>query len=386
MSRHRTTAVALLVLLAAWAFTTTASAGVPRLIFPILGATSYTNDFGAPRPSGGHQGNDIMAAKRTPVVAVESGRAVKYTRSSNAGCMLYLYGKSGTTYMYIHLNNDRTLRNDNRGGCRNRVAYAPRLERRQWVKAGQLIGYVGDSGDANGIASHLHFEVHPNGGRAVSPYRHLRAAYKHLYPRPAADAFETLSLRVYGKVVGTGSRRRPAADPHPGRTAPPPGERLGHAARSSDSRCRFRPDARAAPRSGTGNVRDCRARQLSPWRPRRGLGERLPREAGRGPGGARARTTSAGSSFGCRSRALSHRAPYEASVPRALGLADSPIARTTAIRLAPAATTSCTFVSSMPPIANQGTLAWAAAWRTYSSPVGGRPSFVGVANTGPMLT
>ena len=57
-----------------------------------------------------------MAAKRAPVIAVESGRVVKYTRSANAGCMLYLYGKSGTTYMYIHLNNDRTLRNDNRGG------------------------------------------------------------------------------------------------------------------------------------------------------------------------------------------------------------------------------------------------------------------------------
>ncbi len=203
MSRHRTTAVALLVLLAAWALAGTASGAVPRLIFPIVAATTYTDDFGAPRPSGGHQANDIMAAKRSPVVAVESGRVVKYTRSSNAGCMLYLYGKSGTTYMYIHLNNDRTLRNDNRGGCRNRIAYAPGLEHRQWVRAGQLIAYVGDSGDANGIASHLHFELHPNGGRAVSPYKHLRRAYRHLYARPAADAFETLSMRVYGRVVRT---------------------------------------------------------------------------------------------------------------------------------------------------------------------------------------
>ena len=203
MSRHRTTATFLFVLLAAWAFAGTASAAVPRLIFPILAATTYTDDFGAPRPSGGHQANDIMAAKRSPVVAVEAGRVVKYTRSSNAGCMLYLYGKSGTTYMYIHLNNDRTLRNDNRGGCKNRIAYAPGLAKRQWVRAGQLIGYVGDSGDANGIASHLHFELHPNGGRAVSPYSRLRRAYKDLYPRPAEDAFRTMSLRVFGRVVGT---------------------------------------------------------------------------------------------------------------------------------------------------------------------------------------
>jgi hypothetical protein len=203
MSRHRTTAVALLVLLAAWALAGTASAAVPRLIFPVLGKTTYSNDFGAPRPSGGHQGNDLVAAKRTPVVAVEPGRVVKYTRSRNAGCMLYLYGRSGTTYMYIHLNNDRTLRNDNRGGCRNGIAFAPGLVSGQKVRAGQLVAYVGDSGDANGIVSHLHFEVHPNGGRAVSPYKRLTRAYRHLYARPRAGDFETMRFRVHGTVVAT---------------------------------------------------------------------------------------------------------------------------------------------------------------------------------------
>ena len=63
MSRHRTTATALLVLLCTWAVAGTASAAVPRLIFPIVGATTYTDDFGAPRPSGGHQGNDMVAGR-----------------------------------------------------------------------------------------------------------------------------------------------------------------------------------------------------------------------------------------------------------------------------------------------------------------------------------
>ncbi len=202
MSRHRTTAAALLILLVSGAFAGTASAAVPRLIFPVVAKASYTDDFGAPRWQGRHEGNDLMAAKRSAVVAVEPGRIVKYTSSRAAGCMLYLYGKSGTQYMYIHLNNDKTLRNDNRGGCTNGVAYAPGLRSNQQVQAGQLIGYVGDSGDANGIASHLHFELHPNGGRAVSPYRRLRVAFKHLYARPPA-AVTTLNMRVEGTVVYT---------------------------------------------------------------------------------------------------------------------------------------------------------------------------------------
>jgi Peptidase family M23 len=203
MSRHRTTAAALLLLLATWVLAGTAGARVPRLVFPVVAAVQYWDDFGAPRPSGRHQGNDIMAKKRSPVVAVERGRVVKYSRSSNAGCMLYLYGKSGTMYMYIHLNNDRTLRNDNSGGCRNGISYAPGLKSNDRVGAGELIGFVGDSGDADGIASHLHFEVHPNGGGAVSPYRYLRRAYKHLYARPAGGVYETLQLRIRGRVVRT---------------------------------------------------------------------------------------------------------------------------------------------------------------------------------------
>jgi murein DD-endopeptidase MepM/ murein hydrolase activator NlpD len=205
MSRHRTTAATTLVFLATCALAGTAGAAVPKLIFPVVAKVSYTDDFGAPRWQGPHQGNDIMAAKRSPVVAVEGGRVEKH---SGSGCTLYLYGRSGTKYVYIHLNNDRTLRNDNSGGCRNGIAYAPGLTSGQRVRAGQLIGYVGDSGDANGIATHLHFELHPNGGAARSPYRKLRAAYRHVYPRPPA-AVETLSMRIAGTVSRVSLDRDP---------------------------------------------------------------------------------------------------------------------------------------------------------------------------------
>src|SRR3954469_3549002 len=136
-------------------------AGVPTLLFPVAGATTYRDDFGQARAGGAHQGNDLMAAKKTPAIAVESGRDEFCTTSASAGCMLSLYGDSGTMYEYIHLNNDVTMKNDNRGKCVAGMSYAKGLKDGQHVAAGQQIGYVGDSGDANGIASHLHFEVHP---------------------------------------------------------------------------------------------------------------------------------------------------------------------------------------------------------------------------------
>jgi hypothetical protein len=171
---------------------------VPVLIFPVAGATTYVDDFGQARAGGTHQGNDLMATKKTPVVAVEAGTVKFWTTSASAGCMLYLHGDSGTTYMYIHLNNDLTMRNDNRGKCVPGVAYARGLKDGAKVSAGQMVGYVGDSGDANGIASHLHFEVHPGGGAAVSPYPYLQSAQHLLFFAKVGTPF---TLALTGTVV-----------------------------------------------------------------------------------------------------------------------------------------------------------------------------------------
>jgi hypothetical protein len=175
------------------------SAEVPRLIFPVVGPVTFTDDFGDARGSGSHEGNDLMAAKKSVAVAAEAGTVKFWTSSWRAGCMLYLYGASGTTYLYIHLNNDRTSGNDNTGACVQGIAYARGLRSGERVKAGQMIGYVGDSGDANGGSAHLHFEVHPGDGGATNPYPHLRRAQKLLFaPQPGSDEF---SLRMKGTVV-----------------------------------------------------------------------------------------------------------------------------------------------------------------------------------------
>jgi hypothetical protein len=171
---------------------------VPRLVFPVIGAVTYSDDFGAPRAGGAHEGNDILADRKAPAVAVEPGKVKFWTTSANAGCMLYLYGDSGTTYLYIHLNNDLTSRNDNRGSCVAGTSYAVGLKDGARVAAGQLIGYVGDSGDANGIHPHLHFEVHPNDGSAVDPYAYLRKAQALMF---YAKTNATVSLSLTGTIV-----------------------------------------------------------------------------------------------------------------------------------------------------------------------------------------
>ena len=173
------------------------AATVPEhIIFPVVGKAAYIDDFGAPRPGGPHQGNDLVSAKKSPAVAAEAGTVKYWTTSRSAGCMLYLYGESGTIYYYIHLNNDLTTRNDNRGKCVRGTAYA--VKNGAKVAAGQQIAYVGDSGDADGGNSHLHFEVHPGGGKAVSPYPYLQKAYRLLFTAKPGTAF---ALTLTGTVV-----------------------------------------------------------------------------------------------------------------------------------------------------------------------------------------
>jgi hypothetical protein len=113
--------------------------------------------------------------------------------------MLYLHGASGTSYQYIHLNNDLTSGNDNKGKCVAGVSYANGLVDGQHVEAGETIGYVGDSGDANGLHPHLHFEVHPRGGKAADPFPFLKKATHLLVAAPPAGS--TFTLKLTGTVV-----------------------------------------------------------------------------------------------------------------------------------------------------------------------------------------
>jgi hypothetical protein len=169
-----------------------------RIIFPVLGRSRYSNDYGDPRPQGRHDGIDIVAPRKALAVAAEAGRVKYHMGSARAGCMLYLYGDSGTSYRYVHLNNDLGKTNDNRGRCVPGTAFAPGMRSGARVAAGEPIGFVGDSGDANGIEPHLHFEMHPGDGASVSPFKALNRAWRLLFAAPRKG--ET-SLWLKGSVL-----------------------------------------------------------------------------------------------------------------------------------------------------------------------------------------
>lgn len=169
-----------------------------KFVFPVLGPAKYFDDFGAPRHQGAHEGIDIMSVRWAPALAVESGK-VEF-KSGGWGCMLYLHGDSGAKYLYVHLNNDLTMKNDNRGKCVPGVAFAKGLKSGQSVALGQHIAYVGDSGDADGIQPHLHFERHPGGRGPTNPFSWLNKLPRLLYAAPAGSQ---VSVALRGTVVST---------------------------------------------------------------------------------------------------------------------------------------------------------------------------------------
>ena len=173
-----------------------AHAAAVSLLFPVVGGASYVDDYGDARPQGSHQGNDLLAAKRTPVIAVASG-VVKLQHSGRGGYMLYLRNAQHE-WLYVHLNND-VRGNDGRGGPK--TAYARGLRSGMRVKAGQEIAYLGNSGDAEGGAAHLHFEEHSRSGTPHDPYRRLRAAPIVLFSAVASKRSSPLAPRFLGRLT-----------------------------------------------------------------------------------------------------------------------------------------------------------------------------------------
>ncbi|MGI9609238.1 MAG: M23 family metallopeptidase [Acidimicrobiia bacterium] len=137
--------------------------------------TEFGSTFGA-RRSGGrrHRGNDLMAPKMTEVYAAAPGIVTTVGSSRRAGRYVEIDHLGGWSSMYAHLNNDTPGTDD--GDAPWHMTVAPGVTEGSWVQAGQLIGWVGDSGNAEGANSHTHFEL-ARDGHEVDPYDYLRAAF-----------------------------------------------------------------------------------------------------------------------------------------------------------------------------------------------------------------
>lgn len=136
-----------------------AGIGPDGYTFPVLGQYSFVDTYGAPRAdTGWHHGIDIFAQEGTPLVAVADGTLFNVGVNTLGGNRLWVRDERGNTFYYAHLS-----------------AYAPSAVEGAHVRAGEVIGFMGHTGDAVGTPTHLHFEVHPGDGDSVNPYPYLLA-------------------------------------------------------------------------------------------------------------------------------------------------------------------------------------------------------------------
>jgi len=134
-------------------------------VFPVYGPASFSDDFGAARAdTGWHHGNDVFAPLGAPVLAVTDGTLFLVGWNTIGGNRFWLRDLQGNEFYYAHLS-----------------AFTPLARAGAHVKAGDVIGFVGATGDAAGTPTHLHFEVHPAAllgmgyDGVIDPYPYLLA-------------------------------------------------------------------------------------------------------------------------------------------------------------------------------------------------------------------
>ena len=146
------------------------------IVFPVVGSVSYWQDFGACRDgcTRPHEGTDIMTHgwKGVPVVAAHDGSIV-WARIGGplAGCAVVIEAPDGWSTVYSHLNTDLPGTDSDESPC-----FAPGIGIGAFVRAGTLIGWVGDAGNAEETPPHLHFEIRHPDGIPVDPWVSLVGA------------------------------------------------------------------------------------------------------------------------------------------------------------------------------------------------------------------
>ena len=164
-------------------------------VFPVYGPSSYVDTFGAPRSDVSyHHGDDIFGTLGQPLLACADGTLFSVGWNKIGGNRLWLLDEQGNQFYYAHLSAFSTLAVDG-----------------AHVKAGQVIGFMGNTGDAEGTPVHLHFEIHPVSllylgyDGAVDPTAYLDA-WKHQQDLP----FPVAAIGVAG-ILGGGNVPEPGA-------------------------------------------------------------------------------------------------------------------------------------------------------------------------------
>jgi murein DD-endopeptidase MepM/ murein hydrolase activator NlpD len=172
-------------------------------VFPVYGPSSFVDTFGGPRSdvSGGwHHGDDIFAPLGAPVLAVASGTVFSVGWNKVGGNRLWVRDGQGNLFYYAHLS-----------------AFTPLAINNNKVNAGDVLGFVGNTGDAQGTPTHLHFEIHPVGliglgyDGAVDPTTYL-LAWKHLQDVSFAGGNAWAPLHSIGDAPKPGAILLTASD------------------------------------------------------------------------------------------------------------------------------------------------------------------------------
>ena len=175
--------------------------GETGYVFPIWGPAGFSDTFGAKRTPTWHHGDDIFAPYGAPALAVADGVVFSVGWNKVGGNRLWLVDAKGNEYYYAHFS-----------------AYAPVAVNGAEVKAGTVLGFVGNTGDARGTPFHLHFEIHPKGllalgyDGAVDPTSYLQS-WKHLTDVSAfvGSSFEPGAVLLQSTDISSGSGLDPAS-------------------------------------------------------------------------------------------------------------------------------------------------------------------------------
>jgi murein DD-endopeptidase MepM/ murein hydrolase activator NlpD len=176
--------------------TVTPPLGLSRYVFPVAGRSDYVDTYGAYRgdvPGKWHHGDDIFAALGTPVLAVADGTLNRVGWERLGGWRLWVRDSKRNEFYYAHLS-----------------GYSQLALHSKHVKAGDVIGFIGNTGDAFTTSPHLHFEIHPNSllqlryNGAVNPTSYLDE-WQHLTgtrtPTPAHPPFPAGAVRAEARFV-----------------------------------------------------------------------------------------------------------------------------------------------------------------------------------------